>query len=124
MKIGYFILNDRLREDPHVADLLRELEAASFEVYEIKTKSDVRPETDLVLSMGGDGTFLSAAHMVSDIGLPILGVNYGRIGFLCENSPEAVLKALMEGDFSIEYRTVLNATLKGPNARTNIGMVP
>ena len=124
MKIGYFILNDRLREDPHVADLLRELEAASFEVYEIKTKSDVRPETDLVLSMGGDGTFLSAAHMVSDIGLPILGVNYGRIGFLCENSPEAVLKALMEGDFSIEYRTVLNATLKGPNARKNIGMVP
>ena len=124
MKIGYFILNDRLREDTHVSDLLRELEAASFEVYEIKTKSDVRPETDLVLSMGGDGTFLSAAHMVSDIGLPILGVNYGRIGFLCENSPEAVLKALMEGDFSIEYRTVLNATLKGPNARKNIGMVP
>ena len=124
MKIGYFILNDRLREDTHVGDLLRELEAASFEVYEIKTKSDVRPETDLVLSMGGDGTFLSAAHMVSDIGLPILGVNYGRIGFLCENSPEAVLKALMEGDFSIEYRTVLNATLKGPNARKNIGMVP
>ena len=124
MKIGYFILNDRLREDTHVSDLLRELEAASFEVYEIKTKSDVRPETDLVLSMGGDGTFLSAAHMVSDIGLPILGVNFGRIGFLCENSPEAVLKALMEGNFSIEYRTVVNATLKGPGARKSIGMLP
>ena len=124
MKIGYFILKDGLRDEPQMKDLLRELEAASYEVYEIKNKADVRPETDLVLSMGGDGTFLSAAHVVSDIGLPILGVNFGRIGFLCENRPEAVLKALMEGDFSIEYRTVLNATLKGPGARRSIGMLP
>ena len=124
MKIGYFILKDELRENPQVKDLLRELEAASYEVYEIRNKADVRPDTDLVLSMGGDGTFLSAAHVVSDIGLPILGVNFGRIGFLCENRPEAVLKALMEGDFSIEYRTVLNATLKGPGARRSIGMLP
>lgn len=124
MKIGYFILKDGLRMDARVEELLDELKAASYEIYEIKTKSDVRPETDLVLSMGGDGTFLSAAHVVSDIGLPILGVNFGRIGFLCENRPDAVLKALMEGDFSIEYRTVLNATLKGPNARKSIGMLP
>ena len=124
MKIGYFILNYGLRDNPSVTGLLSELEAASCEVYEIRNKNDVLPETDLVLSMGGDGTFLSAAHLVSDIGLPILGVNFGRIGFLCENRPEEVLKALMEGDFSIEYRTVLNATLKGPNARRNIGMLP
>ena len=124
MKIGYFILTDGLRDDPSVCKLLDELEAASCEVYEIRNKNDVLPGTDLVLSMGGDGTFLSAAHLVSDIGLPILGVNYGRIGFLCENRPEDVLKALMEGDFSIEYRTVLNATLKGPNARRSIGMLP
>ena len=124
MKIGYFILKDGLRTDARVEELLNELRAAYYEIYEIKTKSDVRPETDLVLSMGGDGTFLSAAHVVSDIGLPILGVNFGRIGFLCENRPDAVLKALMEGNFSIEYRTVLNATLKGPNARKSIGMLP
>ena len=124
MKIGYFILNDSIRRDSRMAALVKDLEDATFEVYEIKSKADVRPETDLVLSMGGDGTFLSAAHIVSDIGLPILGVNFGRIGFLCENRPEAVLKALMEGDFSIEYRTVLNATLKGPGARKSIGMLP
>ena len=124
MKIGYFILKDELREDPGMRTLMADLESATFEVYEIKTKADVRPETDLVLSMGGDGTFLSAAHVVADIGLPILGVNFGRIGFLCENRPEAVRKALLEGDFSIEYRTVLNATLKGPEARKSIGMLP
>ena len=124
MKIGYFILNDELRSDARLHTLLEELESATFELYEIRTKSDVRPETDLVLSMGGDGTFLSAAHVVADIGLPILGVNFGRIGFLCENRPEAVSKALLEGDFRIEYRTVLNATLKGPEARRTIGMLP
>ena len=124
MKIGYTILKDGLREDPSVCKLLADLEAASYEVYEIRSKNDIRPETDLALSMGGDGTFLSTAHMVSDIGIPILGVNFGRIGFLCENRPDDVLKALMEGDFTIEYRTVLNATLKGPNARKNIGMLP
>ena len=124
MKIGYFILNDGLREDPSACKLLSDLEAASYEVYEVRDKQDVLPGTDLVLSMGGDGTFLSAVHVVADIGLPVLGVNFGRIGFLCENRPEDVLKALMEGDFTIEYRTVLNATLKGPNARRNIGMLP
>ena len=124
MKIGYFILKEELRENPQMLDLISELEAASYELYEIRSKADVRPETDLVLSMGGDGTFLSAAHVVSDIGLPLLGVNFGRIGFLCENRPDAVLKALMEGEFSIEYRTVLNATLKGPGARKSIGMLP
>jgi len=124
MKIGYFILKEELRKDEHVQALVKDLESATYEVYEIRTKADVRPDTDLVLSMGGDGTFLSTAHVVADIGLPILGVNFGRIGFLCENRPEAVRKALMEGDFRIEYRTVLNATLKGPEARRSIGMLP
>ncbi|MBQ9701488.1 MAG: NAD(+)/NADH kinase [Bacteroidales bacterium] len=124
MKIGYFILRDELRADARMLSLLKDLEQATFEVYEIHTKNDVQPETDLVLSMGGDGTFLSAAHVVADIGLPILGVNFGRIGFLCENRPEDVSRALVEGDFRIEYRTVLNATLKGPEARKTIGMLP
>ena len=124
MKIGYFIHRDGLRNDERMLSLLKDLEQATFEVYEIRTKNDVQPETDLVLSMGGDGTFLSAAHVVADIGLPILGVNFGRIGFLCENRPEDVRRALVEGDFRIEYRTVLNATLKGPEARKTIGMLP
>jgi NAD+ kinase len=124
MKIGYFILREGLRNDERMLSLLKDLEQATFEVYEIRTKNDVQPETDLVLSMGGDGTFLSAAHVVADIGLPILGVNFGRIGFLCENRPEDVRRALVEGDFRIEYRTVLNATLKGPEARKTIGMLP
>lgn len=58
------------------------------------------------------------------MGIPILGVNFGRLGFLSENRPESVLPALMEGEFSVEYRTMLNATLKGKNARRDIGLLP
>ena len=124
MKIGIFIKRQQLREKAEFKSLIRQLQDASYELYDIVSKADIRPETDLVLSVGGDGTFLSAAHVVSDVGLPILGVNFGRIGFLCENRPGEVLDALMQGDFRIEYRTVLNATLKGPGARKQIGFLP
>ncbi|MDT3365885.1 MAG: NAD(+)/NADH kinase [Bacteroidota bacterium] len=124
MKIGIFIRRKSLREKPEYKDMIKQLLDASYELYDIESKADIRPETDLVLSVGGDGTFLSAAHVVSDVGLPILGVNFGRIGFLCENRPGEVLDALMQGEFRIEYRTVLNATLKGPGARKQIGFLP
>lgn len=124
MKIGIFIKRRQLRDKPAYQDLIRQLRDAAYELYDIESKADIRPGTDLVLSVGGDGTFLSAAHVVSDVGLPILGVNFGRIGFLCENRPSEVLDALMQGDFRIEYRTVLNATLKGPGARKQIGFLP
>ena len=124
MKIGIFIQNGGLREEAGFMDLVRQLQDASYELYDIATKADIRPGTDLVLSIGGDGTFLSAAQTVSDVGIPILGVNFGRLGFLSENRPEAVLEALMEGEFSVEYRTMLNATLKGKNARKDIGLLP
>ena len=42
MKIGYFILKEGLREDPHVSKLLSDLLAAATAAYEIRTKSDVR----------------------------------------------------------------------------------
>ena len=124
MKIGIFLQNESLRGDAGYLGLVRQLEDASYELYDIAAKSDIRPGTDLVLSIGGDGTFLSAAQTVSDVGIPILGVNFGRLGFLSENRPETVAPALMEGEFSVEYRTMLNATLKGKNARKDIGLLP
>ena len=124
MKIGVFIRRKSLQDKPEYKDMIKQLLDASYELYDIESKADIRPDTDLVLSVGGDGTFLSAAHVVSDVGLPILGVNFGRIGFLCENRPGEVLDALMQGEFRIEYRTVLNATLKGPGARKQIGFRP
>ena len=124
MKIGIFLLKQALRNEQRFKALCDQLGSASYELYEISSKADIRPATDLVLSIGGDGTFLSAAQTVADVGIPILGVNFGRLGFLSENSPESVLPALLSGEFSVEYRTMLNATLKGTNARKDIGLLP
>src|SRR5690349_15378138 len=45
---------------------------------------DCLPGTDVVLVLGGDGTILSAARMCAPDRIPILGVNFGRVGFLTE----------------------------------------
>ena len=45
-------------------------------------------DADMVISLGGDGTFLKAASRVGRKGIPILGINIGRLGFLADISPE------------------------------------
>lgn len=66
---------------------------------------------DMVISIGGDGTFLKAASRVGDKSIPILGINTGRLGFLADISPdemEATFQEIFEGKYSIEERSVLN----------------
>ena len=73
-------------------------------------------QADFVISMGGDGTFLRAASMVGPKQVPILGVNMGRLGFLADVSVQEVertVKALYEGDFSIDTRSVIQLKTEG-----------
>ncbi|MGH3441788.1 MAG: NAD(+)/NADH kinase [Nitriliruptorales bacterium] len=73
---------------------------------------------DVALSLGGDGTFLRAAHLCRDDGVPVLGLNLGRLGFLVEVDPDGlddVLRAVVAGDFEVEERGTLEATLHGPS---------
>jgi NAD+ kinase len=70
-------------------------------------------DTDLVVTLGGDGTILRAARLVAPRGIPILGVNLGRIGFLAELSPDEWRKpweAILQGRYRLEARLMLRAT--------------
>lgn len=70
-------------------------------------------EADYVISLGGDGTFLEAARRVADKGIPILGVNMGRLGFLADIVPEdigTVISQIYEGRCTIEERSLLQLT--------------
>jgi NAD+ kinase len=72
------------------------------------------PDTELLLCLGGDGTVLSAARSVLPRSVPILGVNLGRLGFLCELAPEETLERLSEvflGRYRIEDLAMLQAEL-------------
>lgn len=67
-------------------------------------------EADFVVSMGGDGTFLEAASRVGGKGIPLLGINTGRMGFLADVSAGEIDRAiaqLYEGRYTVEPRTVL-----------------
>lgn len=71
---------------------------------------------DMVLSMGGDGTFLKAASHVGNKSIPILGINTGRLGFLADVSPEDMeetFKDIYRGNYKIEDRSVLQAFSEG-----------
>jgi NAD+ kinase len=68
---------------------------------------------DVLLSLGGDGTLLGALRAAAPLGVPVLGVNLGRVGYLTEvdgqQLPEA-LEALAAGAFALEERFALSAT--------------
>lgn len=68
---------------------------------------------DLVVSVGGDGTFLRAAHAAAAADCPVVGVKVGRLGFLTEVEPEAALDLIrraLVGDVLIERRLAVTAT--------------
>lgn len=77
---------------------------------------DELTNVDLVISMGGDGTFLKAACMVGEREIPILGINKGRLGFLADVLPseiEDVLEHMLRRDYMIENHTVIKLEADG-----------
>jgi NAD+ kinase len=71
--------------------------------------------TELVLVMGGDGTFLRGAELARPARVPVLGVNLGRVGFLAEADSDAVHEAVghvLERDYFVEERMTLDLIAK------------
>ncbi|MEI8051053.1 MAG: NAD(+)/NADH kinase, partial [Actinomycetes bacterium] len=71
---------------------------------------------DLVVSLGGDGTFLRAAAHAHRLDIPILGVNFGRVGYLLEVPPAEIHHAILEaldGNLALERRATLSVEVPG-----------
>lgn len=113
MKIALYSRDGRAMSDGRLSRMFGKLEKESFDFYEISGGEDILPETDLVMSVGGDGTFLSASQCVGQSGIPILGVNLGRLGFLSEYSPEEACDALLSGGWYLEDRELLRTDVSG-----------
>ncbi len=77
---------------------------------------DLPQGLDFLFSLGGDGTFLETVNLVRDSGIPVLGVNIGRLGFLSyisqENMDES-LESVFSGNFDIEERMLLKVDVPG-----------
>lgn len=75
------------------------------------THEDLNSSFDILISIGGDGTILRAATFVRDSGIPILGVNAGRLGFLAKVQKENIgtfLQIVIEKKYTISERTLLS----------------
>lgn len=111
MKIAVYIGRKVSESDERIVRLTDTLQKGGVDIYPVRNSLDMRPETNMLLSVGGDGTFLSAAMLVADSSVPVAGVNIGRLGFLSENHPEDVAEALITGDYTIEDRSLLKAVV-------------
>lgn len=120
MNIGIYVRDSRISDDARLDRLLSSLRSSGCSVSAVSGRGDVTPGTDLLLSVGGDGTFLSSAMIVGDSGIPVLGVNLGRLGFLSENSPESVAEAIISENYTIENRSLLKADMSSPSGCGNI----
>lgn len=73
--------------------------------------SDLDVETDCLISLGGDGTMLDAVTLVRDHQIPILGINFGRLGFLASIVPEelgSAVEALVNRTYVVDNRTLIH----------------
>ena len=108
MKIAIYIGKGDADNDPGIVRLIEDLRMGGHELHVLADR--VLPDdSDILLSIGGDGTFLSASMLVADRGIPVVGVNSGRLGFLSENRPADVVQALLSGEYSVEHRAMLEA---------------
>jgi len=74
------------------------------------TNKDINKDVDILFSIGGDGTILDTVSIVRDSGIPILGINLGRLGFLSSVSKDEIIYAvdsIYNGDYRINSRALL-----------------
>jgi len=76
-----------------------------------KVSTDLDASIDCLISLGGDGTMLDAVTLVKDSGIPILGINFGRLGFLASISPDALqsaVEAIVNRTFVVDKRALIH----------------
>jgi NAD+ kinase len=119
--------------DPRVADAMTALASHLAQAqYEVLVAADGAPDfrqaqvnrmaesaiatqADLIIAIGGDGTLLYAARLLAGRDVPLFGVNRGRLGFLTDVTPTAMLESVdqvLAGDSIEDQRTLLGATLR------------
>ena len=91
-----------------------EMRALGVDIDVVEPDDNAARGCELVLVLGGDGTFLRGAELARNASVPVLGVNLGRIGFLAEAEAEAidrVLEHIIARDYAIEDRMTLDVSV-------------
>ena len=113
MKIAVYTWDETALADPRVQSMRERLALEGCGFYRIRNAGDISSDTDIVMSVGGDGTFLSASKRVGNSGIPVLGINTGRVGFLSEYGPEEACEAIISKSYTLEDRALLETRVNG-----------
>ena len=92
-------------------NILSEEKLISKNYPTFNSHQDLDASFDMLISVGGDGTFLKAATLVRDSNIPILGINAGRLGFLANVQQENIalfLQMVLDKKYTISKRTLLS----------------
>ena len=120
-KVGILQGTHRTEFKPSIAQAAKLLMQAGCTVYsdreelmagEVRDRQDVIAQSDVLIVCGGDGSILNVARCAAVYGVPVLGANFGQLGFLSEVGANGLCEAishLLEGDFAIEPRLMLRA---------------
>jgi NAD+ kinase len=84
-------------------------------VIEVIPEEELRQKVDLILVLGGDGTMIATARMLGDCEVPVIGVNYGGLGYLAEFRIDELftaLESILAGDYKLEQRVMLAVELR------------
>jgi NAD+ kinase len=85
-----------------------------MEPIPIEPRPEAAEGVEVVLVLGGDGTLLRAAELARPVGVPLLGVNLGHVGFLAEADPESLddaVSAVIQADYHVEERMTVEASV-------------
>jgi len=113
IRLLFHELNRRNAEIKVFKRFQRELQEDIAELAKLKSfnkHQDLRGKTDYLISIGGDGTLLDTLTFIRDSGIPVLGINIGRLGFLSSIGKEEIghaLNALEEGKYLIDKRSMI-----------------
>ena len=92
-----------------------DVRALGVDIELVDADPDAAEGCELVIGLGGDGTFLRAAELARNANVPVLGINLGRIGFLAEAETEAidtVLEHVVARSYRLEERLTLDITVR------------
>ncbi|KDN56867.1 NAD kinase [Flavobacterium seoulense] len=102
--------------------LIQEKKIIEKEYKTFSSHSELDASFDMLLSIGGDGTILRAATLVRNSGIPILGINAGRLGFLATVQKENIdkfLQIVIDKKYTLSKRTLLSLTSTPENEALN-----
>ncbi|MFV8268590.1 NAD kinase [Flavobacterium sp. GT2N3] len=104
--------------ETHFLEMLNERKIVEKKYKTFTSHTELDDSFDMLISIGGDGTILRAATLVRDSGIPILGINAGRLGFLASVQKENIasfMQFVIDKKYTISKRALLSLTCTPPN---------